>query len=406
MISIAWAILSVGCAPACGDVALLEQRECAVEALIETIDANHPRDFIERKGLDLEALYAEWRGLPAEHEEREEFIFALHHGVAQLQDAHTGLLAPGAAYLLSDGRARLIDGEVIIARPPSGAPTMLPGDVVLEVAGVPVEELLETATARGSSVAAQAHNRALDLLTPRREYPAPIRVRRGRVELEVTMEGRGVSDENAVNLHVELDGVDTLRISSFEFPEMLAWIDARMDVALDDEALIIDLRGNGGGYAWLADSLLGRLFETPPPDYPVLDTEGEPLLFGGRLVKRGEAYTGPLAILVDADTASAANYVAHRIRTHGRGLICGTASGGGAGLPRVQRDLAPGLTLITVDAYLIGPEGEDLELGLEPDPECAVTWTAEQLAQGLDAQQGYPAQDLALQRAIEVMSAR
>ncbi|HTV97695.1 MAG TPA: carboxy terminal-processing peptidase [Steroidobacteraceae bacterium] len=86
------------------------------------------------------------------------------------------------------------------------------------------------------------------------------------------------------------------------------------------EALIMDLRGNGGGYLPEAESLTG-LFIDRGPVVQLRDTTGrievdddpDPAIF----------YSGPLIVLVDRFSASASEIFAGAIQDYGRGLIVG-----------------------------------------------------------------------------------
>ncbi len=86
------------------------------------------------------------------------------------------------------------------------------------------------------------------------------------------------------------------------------------------EALIMDLRANGGGYLPEAESLTG-LFIDRGPVVQLRDTTGrievdddpDPSIF----------YSGPLIVLVDRFSASASEIFAGAIQDYGRGLIIG-----------------------------------------------------------------------------------
>jgi carboxyl-terminal processing protease len=86
------------------------------------------------------------------------------------------------------------------------------------------------------------------------------------------------------------------------------------------EALIMDLRANGGGYLPEAESLTG-LFIDRGPVVQLRDTAGhievdddpDPAIF----------YSGPLIVLVDRFSASASEIFAGAIQDYGRGLIVG-----------------------------------------------------------------------------------
>ena len=91
--------------------------------------------------------------------------------------------------------------------------------------------------------------------------------------------------------------------------------------------LILDLRGNGGGWVTSAQEMIGRFVpdNAGPALYRDLDLEengdlaSEPIIAGGET-----AFEIPLAVLIDGGTASAAEIVAGAIRDYERGVLVGT----------------------------------------------------------------------------------
>src|SRR5487761_2151808 len=86
------------------------------------------------------------------------------------------------------------------------------------------------------------------------------------------------------------------------------------------QSLIMDLRGNGGGYLPEAESMGGRCIKRGPggqlgdtTGHIEVDDDPDPAIF----------YSGPLMVLVDRLSASASEIFAGAIQDYGRGLIVG-----------------------------------------------------------------------------------
>ena len=91
------------------------------------------------------------------------------------------------------------------------------------------------------------------------------------------------------------------------------------------DGILIDLRGNGGGFLNEAVDLTG-LFIDNGPVVQVRYSDGK--LSIERDVDRSVVYSGPLAVLVDIFSASASEIFAAAIQDYGRGIILGNQSFG------------------------------------------------------------------------------
>lgn len=100
--------------------------------------------------------------------------------------------------------------------------------------------------------------------------------------------------------------------------------------------LVLDLRGNGGGSAAMADAIAGAFFRertviarTQTRSGRPVSLLGVPLIRGERVAEgREDAYTGPVAVLVDAATASAAEALASALQANARARVFGEPSCG------------------------------------------------------------------------------
>lgn len=109
------------------------------------------------------------------------------------------------------------------------------------------------------------------------------------------------------------------------------------------DGILIDLRGNGGGSLAEATSLTGLFIDTGPvvqvkDAFGKIEVETDP--------EPGLAYRGPLAVLVDRDSASASEIFAGAIQDYGRGLVIGEPT---FGKGTVQ-------TLIDLNRYVPGEQ--------------------------------------------------
>lgn len=91
------------------------------------------------------------------------------------------------------------------------------------------------------------------------------------------------------------------------------------------EAILIDLRNNGGGSLREANDLTG-LFINYGPTVQIKHSSGNVWRDGKR--ERGSYYTGPLGVIINRLSASASEIFAGAIQDYGRGLIIGTESFG------------------------------------------------------------------------------
>ena len=91
------------------------------------------------------------------------------------------------------------------------------------------------------------------------------------------------------------------------------------------DGVVLDLRGNGGGFLPEAQSLTG-LFIDQGPVVQVKVSNGETQVLDD--TEPGATYTGPLAVLVDRTSASASEIFAGAIQDYHRGLILGQTTFG------------------------------------------------------------------------------
>jgi carboxyl-terminal processing protease len=136
------------------------------------------------------------------------------------------------------------------------------------------------------------------------------------------------------------------------------------------DGLVLDLRGNGGGYLPEATALTG-LFVDRGPVVQLRDTNGRTEVLDDP--EPAAAYDGPLAVLVDRFSASASEIFAGAIQDYRRGLILGQRTFGKGTVQNLlpldrwsQRPVNGQLTVTIGKFYRITGESTQLR-GVEPD---------------------------------------
>jgi len=186
-----------------------------------------------------------------------------------------------------------------------------------------------------------------------------------RIEVAVT---RAIIHRPIVEPRMLEPGIGYIRVA--DFPDGVA---RRLTKALEDlsgkgaQGVVLDMRGNNGGFLdeavrvadlFIADGLIVRTQSRHASDNRVF-----------RARPGGSAEALPLVVLVDGESASAAEVVAGALQDHGRAPLVGTKTyGKGAVNKRFELPDGSGLLITTGKYYL--PKGRQIEgEGLTPDVE-------------------------------------
>jgi carboxyl-terminal processing protease len=192
--------------------------------------------------------------------------------------------------------------------------------------------------------------------------------------------------------------VDGRQVGVIRFNIWMPALARAFDVALDSlrgaDALVLDLRGNFGGVAGMAMGFAGHLVDTAVP-VGVMHTRAQTMRFTinprrvNTAAQRVTPFAGPVALVVDALSASTTEIFVGGLQDLGRARVFGEPTAGQA-LPAVAERLPNGDVLYHAIADFRAPSGRALEgAGVTPDEPVPVTRAA--LAAGRD-----PALDRAL----------
>ena len=170
------------------------------------------------------------------------------------------------------------------------------------------------------------------------------------------------------DIEARRDGDENYRSTTRDVRRLIGELQA--DGGID--ALVLDLRGDGGGFLPEATALTG-LFIDQGPVVQLRDTDGRIEVLGDP--EAGVVYAGPLAVLVDRTSASASEIFAGAIQDYHRGLVLGqTTFGKGTvqkliPLDRWSRHADLGQLTVTIGKFY-RVTGESTQLrGVVPDIE-------------------------------------
>lgn len=268
----------------------------------------------------------------------------------QMQNAYVGI---GVTITAQEelGGMRI---EAVTAGGPAEEAGLLTGDIITEVEGEKTLDLGMT----GTRAKVRGEEGTFVTLT----------ILRGEESFPVSVERRSI--QTPVATYEMLDGqIGYIKIANFD-TRCAEETNAAMDelIAQDAKALIFDVRNNGGGYknelVKVLDKILpeGILFQSE--DYQ-----------GSKQIDRSDAdcIDLPMAVLVNQDSYSAAEFFAAAIQEYDWGTVVGTKTVG-KGNFQTAFTLSDGSMLnLSIGKYYT-PQGRSLtDTGITPDVEIALS---------------------------------
>ncbi|MFN0084618.1 MAG: S41 family peptidase [Blastocatellia bacterium] len=175
-------------------------------------------------------------------------------------------------------------------------------------------------------------------------------------------------------------GIGYIRFNIFTTPVM-----ARIREAIvsfhDAGGIIIDLRGNPGGVAGIATGMAGQLSDKAG-SLGTMKMRSSELKFA--IFPQPNAFTGPVAILIDGLSGSTSEVFSSGMQELGRAVVIGERSAG-ACLPSFFQKLPTGALFQFAIADFKTPKGMLVE-GRGVSPDIEVKWDRASLLSGRDAQ--------------------
>jgi len=261
---------------------------------------------------------------------------------------------------------------------PAEAAGLLPGDVITAIDGNPPPATTPAAVA---SALRGAPGTAVRIAFARDGAAhAPLAIVR-KIVVAPDATGRMLANE-----------IGYVRLRSFgaQSPQQVDAVLEKLRAA-NARAYVLDLRANGGGYRDAAIAIASHFVRGT-----VVTTQertGKPAAFSAKATIA--PLGAPVAVLVDGDTASAAEIVAGAVQDERAGTLVGTRTFG-KGLVQETYALPDGGAIKLTTARYLTPAGRDIDkVGITPDVV---------VAQSADAHPGEPGRDPQLDRALALLA--
>jgi len=292
--------------------------------------------------------------------------------------------------------------EMVLVNQPADRAGMHRGDVLIAVDGITLASLGSDENMR--------IDKAASLVRGAVGTSVRLTLQRGTTQLTVN-----VTRENLTipSVYTKLFGhVLYMQVTGFDTDTGdLARVQLQKGLAAGATSIILDLRENGGGYVSAAQSLVSEFVAPSPTHKDVVVRRGRLAANGNPSTAQevvhdtiqpgGVALTQPMVVLVNGDSASAAEITTAALRDDHRATVVGEKTFG-KGSVQVDFPLPDGDDLhLTVERWY-GPNGESIEgSGIAPDH--PVTLASPDNRFELDAQSAPVSADPQLQAALALL---
>lgn len=382
------------------------ERAAILDTVWQTVNDTFPDPTFG--GADWKALREQYEPIIAAAKGDEAFYLTLNHMLWELNASHLMVLPgrPISYMALAYGEGgvgidvRMVDDEAVITKVVESSPAdqagLHPGHILRRVDGATIRQIEEADKGFWMPpYSERARRGSLATSVLLRTYGPPGTVLtlvyeddQGEHKVDLVRaqrEGKSVLVDGAPPSFLEVESrrmgkdIGYVRFNAFD-PALLDRLVAAVDEQSDASGLILDLRGNGGGFFEVRKALLERLVR-------------KRVLFWRQEGRRGieeiyldpapEGYDGPVVVLVDELSGSSSEEVAGGLQAIGRATIVGNRTPGKVLIGDVAQ--LPGGTFVYPVAITRLADGTILE-GRGVIPDIQVELDRELLLHDVDSQ--------------------
>ena len=340
-------------------------------------------------GMDVDARFKQAEEKINTATSQGQILGIIAQAVLDLNDSHTYFIPPSRPFTVDYGWQMQMIGDkcyLVAVRPGSDAEAkgLKEGDEVYSIDGfAPMRENLWKILYTYQALRPKPGVRMVVIKPNGQEQQLDVlaKVTQGKRVKDISGGGSGADlidlireqeNENRLHRHQYYElGEELLiwKMPGFDLDD--AKVDDMVSKARKRKALILDMRGNGGGYETTLLRMVSNFFDR---DIKLGDIqrrkESKPLL----AKTRGQnAFTGKLIVLIDSRSGSAAELFARVVQLEKRGVVIGDVSAG-AVMRSKPYDHEVGIDVVAfygasiTDADIIMSDGKSLEhVGVKPD---------------------------------------
>jgi C-terminal processing protease CtpA/Prc len=309
------------------------------QAMLNMVKDDLKRNYYDQTfhGLNLDERFKEAEGKLKLATTRDQLMAIVAQSLLDLNDSHTFLVPPPRAARIEYGwQMQMVRDDCFVSavksKSDAEAKGLKPGDRVLSVDGVK--------PTRGSfwkmlyRYYALMPSRTVRIVV---QSPGDSEERQLEIASKV-QEGASVTNWGDLFIRYLSEEWDINHDRFFEVGnEMLVWkmptfevskdhVDAIMGRVRKFKTLVVDLRGNGGGYVDTLSRLVSHFFDK---EIKIADLKSRKEMKPQLAKKRGEApFAGQLIVLVDSNSASASELFARVMQLEKRGTVLGDNTAG------------------------------------------------------------------------------
>ncbi|MEO5897979.1 MAG: S41 family peptidase [Vicinamibacterales bacterium] len=337
------------------------------------------------RGIDLNAHFAEAEAKLADATSISQLHLLIAQAMLRFGDSHTYFIPPTRPVTVDYGWTMQMIGDscfVVTVTPGSDAEArgVRPGDRLLRVGTfTPTREGLWIAQYRYNVLAPESKLSVVVQTpgAPARQIELAAKLVQGQrsITLDIDSLQRTLDQEanrarQFRNHTARVGDISVWKLSGFDFDP--GDMDRTVKGATKDAtSLVLDLRGNGGGFVKSLEFLTGYFFDH---DVKIADLKARKSTRGLTARKRSPQFTGKMVVLVDSQSASAAEMLARLLQIEKRAVVVGDRTSG----LTMQARMVPA-AVRTVDGFIpygaaisdaepLMADGKSLEgVGVTPD---------------------------------------